>query len=215
MSNVWEDLHKQYEGKDWLEKPSIFAEQAIKYFPEQGVILDLGAGQGQDSIYFAESGYQVICSDRELSIVELAENNAKKHFDGPHGPMRFEVIDVTKPIPLAHDFVDVVYAHLSLHYFDEATTRAAFKEIHRVLKPGGILAFFVNSTSDPEYGSGEMIEKDLYFVEGKTKRYMSVESAKDFAKDFEVIVADDSGETYKDADKGVHNLVRFIGRKAA
>lgn len=215
MSNVWEDLHRQYEGKDWLEKPSIFAEQAITYFPQQGVVLDLGAGQGQDSIYFAKSGYEVICSDRERSIVELAENNAKKRFDGPHGPMRFEVIDVTKPIPLADNFVDVVYAHLSLHYFDEATTRAAFKEIYRVLKPGGILAFFVNSTSDPEHGSGDMIEKDLYFVEGKTKRYMSVESAKHFAKGFEVILADDNGETYKDADKGVHSLVRFIGRKAA
>lgn len=30
---------------------------------------------------------------------------------------------------------------------------------------------------------------------------------------FNTILCDELGETYKDADKGVHNLVRFIGRK--
>ncbi len=59
MASYWEELHTRYDGLDWTEKPSIFAEEIIQYFPERGVVLDLGAGQGQDSIYFAQAGFQV------------------------------------------------------------------------------------------------------------------------------------------------------------
>lgn len=209
MANVWQELHKQYEDKDWLDKPSIFAEQVVSFLPSGGSLLDLGAGQGQDSIYFAQGGYSVTCTDIEQSALDKAKLKA----DGL--PIEFLQVDATKSLPFENESFDVVYAHLSLHYFDDATTRAAFKDIYRVLKPGGIFAFFVNSTSDPEYGTGERLEEDFYFVEDKAKRYMSVESARDFAKDFEVILADNNGETYKDIDKGVHNLIRFIGRKRA
>lgn len=207
MANVWQELHEQYEDKDWLDKPSIFAEQVVPYLPTGGSLLDLGAGQGQDSIYFAQGGYSVTSTDIEQSALDKAKLKAGNL------PIVFELVDVTQGLPYVDATFDIVYAHLSLHYFDRATTAKVFSEVYRVLKPGGMMAFFCNSTSDPEYGSGEQREADLFFVEGKTKRYMSVESAKDFAKDFEVVLADDAGETYKDTDKGVHNLIRFIGRK--
>ena len=57
--NVWSDLHKTYKQQDWIDKPSIFAEQAIKYFPESGRVLELGAGQAQDGCFFASQGYDV------------------------------------------------------------------------------------------------------------------------------------------------------------
>ena len=59
MSNVWKDLHKNYAQQDWIDKPSIFAEQVLPYFPKDGKILELGAGQAQDSCYFAEQGFSV------------------------------------------------------------------------------------------------------------------------------------------------------------
>lgn len=208
MSNVWEKLHKHYDGKDWLDKPSIFAEQVVGYLPASGSLLDLGAGQGQDSIYFAQAGYDVTSTDVEQSALDKAKLKAGDL------SMTFIRVDVTKTLPFDDAAFDIVYAHLSLHYFDSVTTNAVMDEIYRVLKPGGVFAFFANSTTDPEYGTGERIEDDLFFVEGKTKRYMSPESARAFAHKFEVIIADDQGETYKDTDKGVYNLIRFIGKKA-
>ncbi len=214
--NVWEELHKEYEGKSWLEKPSIFAEEVAGYFPKHGVLLDLGAGQGQDSIYFRELGYEVICSDHEVSIIELANDNAKRHFakkDTVPGAMLFQLIDLTKRIPRGDETANIIYAHLSLHYFDAVATSRIFDEIYRVLKPGGILAFLVNSTSDPEFGSGEKVEEYLYFIEGKAKRYFDIESTLKFTHQFEALLCDNGGKTYKDIEKGVHNLIRFVGRK--
>lgn len=62
-NNNWTNLHSIYEKQDWIKLPSIFAEQAITYFPESGKILELGLGHGQDSIYFAKEGYEVVSTD--------------------------------------------------------------------------------------------------------------------------------------------------------
>lgn len=206
--NVWEDLHKVYEGKDWLNKPSIFAEEVASYLPEKGTLLELGAGQGQDSIYFAQLGYNVTSTDIEHTALDKAKKKTPDDLN-----ITFEPLDLSAVFPYPEASYDIVYAHLSLHYFDEVITRQIMNEVLRVLKPGGIFAFFVNSINDPEYGTGEKIEEDVHFVEGNPKRYFSKETAKNFAKDFVPIIADENGETYKDRDKGVHNLVRFIGRK--
>lgn len=208
MSNtVWSKLHQNYQDTDWINKPSIFAEFAIKFFSKNGKILDLGAGQGQDSRYFAEKGFEITSTD--ISDIALEINKSKNQ----NNQIKIEKLDLTKPFPFEDKSFDVVYAHLSLHYFTKEETYKIFNEITRVLKPSGILAFLVNSTSDTEYSTGIKIEEDFFKVGENSKRYFSTQSTKEFIKDFEIILLDDQGETYKDREKGIHNLIRFIGRK--
>ena len=209
---VWQDLHKDYKNRDWINKPSLFAETAITYFPAKGKMLDLGAGQGQDSRYFAERGYEVVSTDLEEAVLEQSK---AKLSDELKQKVTLQKVDLREELPFDDAAFDVVYAHLSLHYFDYETTVRLCGEIQRVLRPGGVLAFFTNSIHDPEYGSGTKLEDD-YFQIGKTaKRYLSVETARAFARYFDVNLLDVHGETYKDRAKGVHNLIRFIGTKPA
>jgi SAM-dependent methyltransferase len=211
MSDVWADKHKNYYATtDWIDKPSIFAETAIGYFPKNGRVLDLGAGQGQDSRFFAERGYEVVSTDLEQDALNLSK---EKLLPELADKITLQKLDLREALPFTDGAFDVVYAHLSLHYFDAETTSRIFDEIYRVLKSGGVLAFFTNSTSDPEYGTGEAIEPDYYQIGQMAKRYLSVESARRFAHSFSELLADDSGETYKDSAKGIHNLIRFIGKK--
>jgi ubiquinone/menaquinone biosynthesis C-methylase UbiE/8-oxo-dGTP pyrophosphatase MutT (NUDIX family) len=210
MDNIWSDLHKNYKEQDWINKPSLFAETAVIYFPPKGKILDLGAGQGQDSRFFAEHGYDVVSTDIEESALEAS----KAKLTGEQTQkVTFEKVDLSQELPFENTSFDIVYAHLSLHYFDRETTTRLFGEIQRVLKPGGIFAFFVNSTSDPEYGTGSKLEEDYFQIDKTTKRYFSVESVREFTKYLDTTLLDNHGETYKDRAKGVHNLVRFIGSK--
>lgn len=208
---VWSDLHKLYQTQDWINKPNLFAETAIHYFPKTGKILDLGAGQGQDSRYFASHGYTVVSTDLEESaLVESAD----KLPDKLKSKMIIQRVDLRQPLPFQDGEFDVVYAHLSLHYFDIEMTYQILNQITRVLKPGGLLAFFVNSTTDPEYGTGRQLEPDFFQIDKTSKRYFSVASTRSFVSDFfQINLLDDLGETYKDAAKGVHHLIRFIGTK--
>jgi SAM-dependent methyltransferase len=201
--DYWAKLHALYSEKDWVTKPSMFAEIVKEFLPPTGKLLELGAGLGQDSAYFTELGYEVISTD--LNVEHLQELADKK----------FEVrtIDLRNPLPFEDSSFDIVYAHLSLHYFDTVTTERIFDDIYRILKPGGVLAFFTNSTSDPEYNTGIKIEENYFEIDGTPKRYLDVQSATIFANSFKPLLVDNAGETYKDSAKGIHGLIRFIGTK--
>ncbi|MEK7152399.1 MAG: class I SAM-dependent methyltransferase [Patescibacteria group bacterium] len=210
VQGIWSDLHKSYGNQDWIDKPSLFAEDASNFFPHHGELLELGAGLGQDSRFFAEAGYNVIATDIEPTILKLDQKNIADDF---RERIQFQQMDLRQPFPIEDKSFDIVYAHLSLHYFDTETTKRVFAEIERVLKPGGILAFLVNSTDDPEYGTGTLLEPDFYQIEKATKRYFSIDTVNELVEKFDIKLLDNHGETYKDRKKGVHNLIRFIGKK--
>ncbi|MBU0598135.1 class I SAM-dependent methyltransferase, partial [Patescibacteria group bacterium] len=121
--------------------------------------------------------------------------------------------DVANPLPFNKEIFDIVYSHLSLHYFDKKTTKKIFSQIYKVLKPHGFIAIMLNSTKDPEYGQGKKLEQDFYQIGEITKRYFSPKSIKEFVQPYHTIMLDNRGETYKDRRIGVHNLIRFVGKK--
>ena len=202
VDSYWTDKRKVYEEAEGFT-PSIFAEFAVAYFPESGSILELGAGRGQDSKYFAEQGYRVESTD-------LVIDDEDREF--PKLVSR-KTVDLRQPLPYEDEAFDVVYAHLALHYFDSKITTGIFEEVMRVLKPGGIFALLVNSVNDPEYGTGSKLEENYFETDGTKKRYFSQKTAAEFGVKFEILVCDEEGETYKDQAKGVHNLVRFVGKR--
>ena len=199
----WVKLHDNYTGRDWAHKPSLFAQTVTEYLPKSRTLLELGAGLGQDSVYFAEQGYTVTATD--LTVDRLNELSSTS--------IKVLGVDLRNLLPFEDSSFAIVYAHLSLHYFDDVITKQIFQEIYRILEPSGILAFFTNSVNDSENGMGTEIERNYYEIDGTAKRYFDVESAKRYAAGFEPMLADNNGETYKDTDKGVHNLIRFIGLK--
>jgi len=65
----WISKHNDYSKQDWIAKPSIFAEQVIDYFPRGGLVLELGAGHGQDGICFTSNGFGVLSTDLEITAL--------------------------------------------------------------------------------------------------------------------------------------------------
>lgn len=195
----WEKLHQKYSQNGYGDKPSIFALEFAEILQQRnitsGKILELGAGLGQDGTYFEELGFDVVKTDLK-----------------PSDSVQF--LDITRfPWSFTDKSFDIVYAHLSLHYFNDDTTQRIFQEIKRVLKNSGYLAFFVNSKSDPQYNQTNEIADGLMIINGRQKRFFDVNLVRHFADDFSEIICDNNGETYKDSAIGVHNLVRFVGQK--
>ncbi|NQV12604.1 class I SAM-dependent methyltransferase [Candidatus Uhrbacteria bacterium] len=208
--DYWTKGHKRYESKEWASKPTIFSSIAIEHFPESGKVIDLGAGLGQDSIFFAQSGYNVILTDINAKAFEVARKIAGDL------DIDYEVVDLQDPLPFDDSIFDVVYSHLGLHYFNEEDTRGIFKEIHRVLKPDGVIAALFNTIEDPEIDSSDFEKlEDHFYIEkptGLKKAYFDTEYAKRMTSGlFEPILLDAKGETYKD---DIKTLIRFIGSKA-
>jgi SAM-dependent methyltransferase len=209
--SVWDRRYANYTKRDILEKPSIFARFVSGYLPDRGNIIELGAGNGRDSRFFARNGFEIISTDFSEAACNL--NNSLMP-DDLKSRITIRQLDMTNDFPFPDVYFDIVYAHLSLHYFSMPVTRHIISEIGRILRAGGIFAYLVNSTSDPEYGQGPRLEEDYYQIGEDTKRYFSIESAEKLASGFEIMVLDDLGEAYWQSERGAHNLIRFIGKKA-
>lgn len=163
----WNNAHRE----QWLHKHSQrqteFAEGVHSQIPTASSILELGCGEGNDSIFFAQKGHHVIAAD--FSDVAIHQNSERHH----HNRLNFTEQDIAQPLAFTNDSFDVVYARLSLHYFTDAQTRRIFQEIARVLKPNGRLFFMCKSTDDPLYGKGQNIEADMFELDGHVRHFFS------------------------------------------
>lgn len=205
----WISGHKRYLTLPWIDKPSIFATQVIKYLPKNGKLLDLGAGQGQDSRFFTKKGYDVLCTD----FSDFALKIAKEKASGEKLNIKFFEVDVSRKLPFPNNEFDIVYSHLALHYWDKEKTKRIFNEVLRVLKTGGVFAAIFNSIYDPEIAELRKIGQNYYFDEkiGMARSYYSVSYMNDLIDgSFDIKMIDEKGRTYKDINE---KLFRFIGLK--
>lgn len=172
FEEYWNESHRKYfNGKinydDWLDKYKDILSKA------KTSILDLGCGEGNDTLYLKERGYDVISLDYSKAALDIVKNNIKGS--------KTVLADISKELPFENNSFDIVIADLSLHYFDKNTTKKILSEIKRILTPHGHLLARVNSTDDINYGAnqGTKIEEDFYFVSGYNKRFFTPESAED------------------------------------
>src|SRR5215472_17787681 len=135
--------------------PSMPGRYAIDLFAHEkaGQVLELGAGQGRDTLAFLRAGLRVTAMDYAPNA--LAELARAATGAGLVGRLATVVHDVRQPLPLPDRAVDAVYSHM---LFNMALTTAEVeflaREVHRVLRPGGWHIYTVRHTGDPHYGTG-------------------------------------------------------------
>lgn len=170
----WNQIHGKGGMEEYSHKPTDFAKEVIGSFPPKSKVLELGCGLGNDSVFFAEKEHSVVGTD----FADVAVQQDSKRYEVQKN-LQFKVLDMTQSFPFNDQEFDVVYARLSLHYFTDAVTKKVFREIHRVLKKGGLLCFVCKSTEDPLYGQGEELEKDMFSRGGHVRHFFSEQYAKE------------------------------------
>ncbi len=121
------------------------------------VVLDLGCGGGLDAFLAAQRvgpGGRVIGLDMTPEMVEKATASARK---GGYANVDFRVAEIEK-LPVADGSVDVVISNCVInHALDKP---AVFREVHRVMKPGGsmFLSDLVTTGRLPEGMLGKVNE---------------------------------------------------------
>jgi len=173
MANQQTFWNTQWRKKGKIGKPNPFAKKVLPYFKRKQLkLLDLGCGDGRDTIYFATHGQSVVAVDfSKTGIATLRDELRQRSITH----VECKRMDMSKDLRKFNTSTfDIVYAHLSLLYFSDTITTKIFNELYRILRPGGSLFVKVKSTSDTLYGKGKMIEKDL-FQHGHVRRFFSKE----------------------------------------
>lgn len=116
-------------------------------------VLDLGAGQGRDSLAFLRAGFTVTACDYTTGALDRLRRRADA--EGLAGGLTVLAHDVRQRLPLADGSVDAVYSHM---LFNMALTTPELEqlatEVRRVLRPGGLHVYTVRHTGDAHYGTG-------------------------------------------------------------
>jgi len=166
---IWDDWHRTHTSASRSSNAHSLVNEFVKLLPqaEDRRVLEVGCGQGREAIALARMGLAVDAFDLSPLAVSLAAENARK------AGVTINVIehDATDPLPYDTNRFTGVFAHLSLHYFDEATTRAIFAELARVTRPEGGLLFTVRSVHDRFYGRGDQVDDNLFCFEGHVRGF--------------------------------------------
>jgi SAM-dependent methyltransferase len=124
-------------------------------------VLELGAGQGRDTLYLARQGLHLTALDIAPGTSETI--SAKARAAGLASSVNVARHDMREPLPLPDDSIDASYSHMP---FCMALTTGELErlagELRRVLCPGGLVVYTARTTADAHYGTGTPRGDDMY-----------------------------------------------------
>jgi tellurite methyltransferase len=141
----------------WGKAPSTFAKGLLALVPRRGRILDLGCGEGRDSVYFAEWGFAVTGVDASPAGLEKADKLAAER-----GVKVEWVCRSMLDLPVAGRF-DLVYSCGSIHHVPKECRSRLFRRLKKLTRPGGVHAHIVFTDVSIYAEKGEEID---YFAPG-------------------------------------------------
>ena len=186
------DQQSQHWEKNFLNKPEMFghepsiaAVKSVNFFKDKKII-ELGAGLGRDTIFFAQKSIQVEALDYSKKAIEIINNKSIKlnltRF------IKTKIFDIREKLPFDNNSIDGCFSHMlycmALSNYDLENLN---KEILRILKPGGINIYTVRNTEDGDYKNGTHIGEDLYENDGFIVHFFSENKVNKLSKGFEIL----------------------------
>ncbi|CAF3656847.1 unnamed protein product [Rotaria sp. Silwood1] len=175
----WEMRHKAgsvvNEQVSELCKISVNMMKKIKPVNEKQRILEIGFGDAKDASFFIDNGFIYFGTD----ISPTALRNAKDKL-----PTAEFIKGDTRLIGSYYPqcYFDLIFARLSLHFFDNEETDNIIKQIHNLLVSNGRLAFAVRSVNDSDckqaqlHGSPILSTSNMFEYGGYTRQFFTEDS---------------------------------------
>jgi ubiquinone/menaquinone biosynthesis C-methylase UbiE len=177
------------------KSPSDAAVKAAEIFREEHKIkiLELGGGQGRDTIFFAQSRFQIQVLDYSQPGINAIKQKTEEL--GLSHLIKADCHDIRKPLPFEDECFDACFSHM-LYCMALTTSELEFlsSEIRRVLKQGGLNIYTARHTGDPDFGTGIHRGEDMYEVSGFIVHFFSKEKVLHLANGYEIVAIDEFEE---------------------
>lgn len=190
-----------------INEPSAFAKFALSYMEPGKKVMDIGCGNGRDSIYFAANNLDVIGVDAsDTAITELQNKKIKNTF--------FVCDDFVTCKTLYQMQFDYFYSRWTIHAITEMQENELLHNISEALKENGLFFIEVRSTKDELYGKGKQIGRNTYEYNEHFRRF--IEKAELIGKleqqGFEVVYCEENKGFSKTKDSDP-TLIRVVAKR--
>ena len=142
-------------------------------------ILELGAGLGEASLYFASLGAEVTATDISPGMLEVIRQRAQK----AGVKVNLQVVSANKLTGLKDNSFDIVYAANLLHHVN---IEPCVREAHRVLKSNGSAYFWDPLQYNPVINIYRSIATQVRTTDEHPLRKSDIESIKNQFSDIEI-----------------------------
>ena len=180
-----------------------------------GNVLDLGIGEGRNSIPFAFTGFNIDGVD----ISETALNRCKEKFIELNSTINLESSDLRDYEIKKNNYTLIIAANV-LNFFKKSEIDLIIEKAKDGLQEGGILYLNVFSTLEPNYESLKLnqkqIEENTFYNKDRDSNmhYFTQEEIIEYFSDFELICLCEGLEY--DGSHGIphyHGGIEFMARK--
>ena len=157
-------------------KADPLAKKAMRYLPRGGQLLDIGCGEGADSVFFGRKGFSVTAIDKNKDYVKRFRLYCKDEKLSNITMYDRDVVSCRYP----RNRYDVIISLLVICCMKRSQFEKLVKPLKQSVKPGGIIIISSRNYLDPEMKdylhTEKMIEpntfrskedccKFLYFIE--------------------------------------------------
>ena len=174
MKNINLNNQEEYWETNYANKPKMFglapsfaAEEALKIFKKKNIssIVELGAGLGRDTIFFAKNNIKVEALDYSKTAVMSIKKKVKELNLSEF--VSTKVFDVRKKLPFKNNSIQGIFSHmLYCMSLKNLEVQNLNNEILRVLVKGGVNIYTVRNFEDGDYKNGLHIEDESYQNDG-------------------------------------------------
>ena len=143
-------------------------------FSKEMRILDAGCGEGRNTVYFIQEGYQLFGIDNNPLAIKMARMQASTISPG-YDVLRFQTANAEE-IPFHQHAFDAVISSAVLHFAkDTGHFHQMVDEIIRVLKPNGMLFLRMTTGFGGILDQSSPVENGRYLLPDGSKRFVLTE----------------------------------------
>jgi len=201
--NYWNEYYKSDNAP---KEPSGFAKFALTYMKADRKLIDLGCGNGRDSVFFSKNRLKVTAVDSSQEAINTVDTTSMPIFG---------VCDdfVSTKALFCVDY-DYCYARWSIHAISQKQQDELLPNVYKSLKSGGLVFIEVRTINDSKFGQGEQLGCNEFFYDGHYRRFIEPESLIMQLKNtgFEIMYTEESDGFSKVNDDNP-TLIRVIAKK--
>lgn len=161
----WNTFYAENKG---IDEPSLFARWIMEQIEKGKKLVDMGCGNGRDSIYFMKNGMVVYAVDvSDVAVEHIAQ--------GYSGKVIVENKDFVEYLGEKEEEFDYLYSRFTIHAISQEEQTVCIQNAYRAIKQGGKFFVEVRCTKDELFGKGTLVAKNTYFYNGHNRRFIEKE----------------------------------------
>ena len=133
-------------------------------------MLELGCGQGRDSVFFAKLGCNIVAIDISENAIKFVEKIKKEqNFKN----LQLFIHNMQEPFNFQNMNFGLVYSNLSLPFFNIAQLEKIFSNIYDILTENSFFLFSTKKSGDKYFNFGNKISDNAFEHNGIIRFFFS------------------------------------------